>query len=43
MKDVYLEAEAAGLKVNDAPVRRLGFIILFVVVGIGGRVSHCSS
>jgi epimerase transport system membrane fusion protein len=36
MKDVYAEAEAAGLKVNDAPVRRLGFIILFVVFGIGG-------
>jgi len=36
MKDVYMEAEAAGLKVNDAPVRRLGFIILFAVFGIGG-------
>lgn len=36
MKDVYAEAAAAGLKVDDAPVRRLGFIILFVVFGIGG-------
>ncbi|WP_158895741.1 MULTISPECIES: HlyD family type I secretion periplasmic adaptor subunit [unclassified Pseudomonas] len=36
MKDVYKEAEAAGLKVNDAPVRRLGLIILFAVFGIGG-------
>lgn len=36
MRDVYAEAAAAGLKVDDAPVRRLGFIILFVVFGIGG-------
>lgn len=36
MKDVYAEAAAAGLKVDDAPVRRLGFLILFVVFGIGG-------
>ncbi|MDK8262869.1 HlyD family type I secretion periplasmic adaptor subunit [Pseudomonas oryzihabitans] len=36
MKDVYLEAEAAGLKVNDEPVRRLGLFILLIVFGIGG-------
>lgn len=36
MRDVYAEAAAAGLKVDDAPVRRLGFMILFVVFGIGG-------
>ncbi|KTS79898.1 hemolysin secretion protein D [Pseudomonas oryzihabitans] len=36
MKDVYKEAQDAGLKVDDAPVRRLGFIILLVVFGIGG-------
>ncbi|TWI49281.1 epimerase transport system membrane fusion protein [Pseudomonas duriflava] len=34
--DIYLEAESAGLKISDAPIRRLGFIILLVVFGIGG-------
>lgn len=34
--DLYLEAESAGLKISDAPIRRLGFIILLVVFGIGG-------
>jgi len=37
MNTRYLaEAEAQGLKVSDKPVRRLGFIILFVVFGLGG-------
>ncbi|KTT31901.1 hemolysin secretion protein D [Pseudomonas oryzihabitans] len=37
MKPLYLaEAEAQGLKVSDKPVRRLGFIILIVVFGLGG-------
>lgn len=34
--DLNLEAESAGLKISDAPIRRLGFIILFVVFGVGG-------
>jgi epimerase transport system membrane fusion protein len=34
--DLYLEAESAGLKISDAPIRRLGFTILLVVFGIGG-------
>ncbi len=37
MNTQYLaEAEAEGLKVSDKPVRRLGYIILIVVFGLGG-------
>nr|WP_019366853.1 HlyD family type I secretion periplasmic adaptor subunit [Pseudomonas luteola] len=31
-----LEVESEDLKVSDKPIRRLGFIILFVVFGLGG-------
>jgi len=35
LKNVYHEAELAGLKVDDAPIRRLGLVILFIVFGLG--------
>jgi len=37
MNTQYLaEAEAEGLKVSDKPVRRLGYIVLITVFGLGG-------
>jgi len=36
MSSLNSEAEAAGVKVDDRPICRLGFIILFVVFGLGG-------